>query len=94
MCGFILGSQPCDLEYNGKTEGPDGRKDSLSEIPSGCGENQLWGNGFYATSSPNFDFSYTYFLKRLNMIECKVLSLGGKDAYLNQYLILKEKVPV
>jgi len=38
LCGFILGSQPCDLEYRGKPGGPDGREDrgNLSDIPSGC----------------------------------------------------------
>lgn len=40
LCGFILGSQPCDLQYRGKPGRSDGReyRGNLSENPSGCAQ--------------------------------------------------------
>lgn len=48
-------------------------------------------NWFYLTSSPIFDFSYMYFLKRLNIRELRVLSFGGKYAYSKSIFGTKER---
>ena len=34
LCGFILGSQPCDLEYRGKTGGQVGEKTEGAHVTS------------------------------------------------------------